>query len=204
MSTQESSAAAWRAEHTRTAVALSLFAGLTLLLYIAGEKTTAILRLEPRAILTMPWRLVTGHWVHLSWQHWLLNMATTGAFVALFPRLQRWPVFLVVAAAGTAAVDAGVLLFHGDIDWYVGFSGVAYAFVSAGAVLHVDGSPRLSLLVLGVLAGKLVRDQVLGTPAATEALVGGSVLAEAHIYGAAGGAAVAWALRARSKPAPLR
>ena len=97
----------------------------------------------------------------------------------------------VVALSAAVAVDVGVVLLHPDVDWYVGLSGIVYGLIAGGAVLELRREPRLATLVLVGLGIKLLVDARYGTPASTEAFVGGSVLAEAHLYGALGGAVAA-------------
>ena len=151
-----------------------------------GEPAILALRLESESVWLEPWRLLTGHWVHLTWHHWLLNMASLGLFISLFPLLLR-PVYLLGLGLGASlGVDVGLLWLHPDVAWYVGLSGVLYGLLAGAAVIAWRRDPWLSAIVLVLLGLKLVTDQWVGTPWVTEQLVGGRVIAAAHSYGAAG------------------
>ncbi len=178
--------------------------GVTLALQAGGIAVVQSLRLQASTVFSEPWRLLTGHWVHLTWSHGLLNVATLAVFVALFPDLRRPWIFAGLMLGSVVGVDIGVLVGHPDVDWYVGFSGVLYGLLAGAIVLEGPRRPGWSALFAIGLSLKLARDLWLGTPATTEALVGGSVLAPAHVYGSIGGvvAAVLWRLIKRTS-APL-
>lgn len=174
-----------RSPRLRPGLVPGLVVALIVLLQLLGPPLEA-LRLERHLALEQPWRLLTGQLVHLSWGHAALNAGSLLLFSAFSTRLGGRE-GVVVLLVGAFAVALGVLLRHPEVDWYVGFSGVAYAVVVAAAWFERRADPRVSVLLTVGLTAKLSADVVFGASAATEALVGGSVLSEAHLYGVLGG-----------------
>ncbi|HET9447441.1 MAG TPA: rhomboid family intramembrane serine protease, partial [Steroidobacteraceae bacterium] len=66
---------------------VGLLAVALVLLGLAGDPGRLLLRYERLAVLHGEyWRLITGHFVHGSTQHLLLNAVGLGLVAALFPR----------------------------------------------------------------------------------------------------------------------
>ncbi len=175
-----------------------VLAAITMLLQLGGEPTIEAFRLEAAAVAGEPWRLVTGHWVHLTWSHWGLNLVTLAVFAGLLEPLGRARAFVALLGGATVGVDLGILVRHPEADWYVGLSGALYGMIAGAAIL--ERRPQRAAAVMIGLAVKLLSDHALGTSSLTEAWVGGPVLAEAHVYGVIGGAAtatliLAWSVR---------
>ncbi|MEL6190372.1 MAG: rhombosortase, partial [Myxococcota bacterium] len=147
------------------------------------------LRLEPVLALTQPWRLFTAHAVHLTTSHAILNLTTFLGFAIALPALRKPASLVLLLVVAALSVDAGVLLRHRDLGWYVGFSGVLYGVAAGGAVLAAQARKPTGALILAGLVVKLAFDELHGTPSSTEALVGGKVLSESHLYGVLGGVA---------------
>lgn len=135
------------------------------------------------------WRLLTGNLVHLGWVHLARNIA--GLFLiwglltqSLSPRSRLW----ILCASG-AAVGLGLLFFSPMIEWYVGISGALFGLFCAGALTQLQARPvRAGALLLGMAA-------IIGWTMCAGALpgetkgLGGSIVPQAHLYGALGGAA---------------
>jgi hypothetical protein len=66
----------------------------------------------------------------------------------------------------------------------VGLSGVLHGLFVAGALASLLAGFRAELLLLGLLAVKLVWEHFQGALPGSESLAGGTVLIEAHLYGA--------------------
>lgn len=163
--------------------ALSLLMVVLEIVDLAGP-----LRYEREAILAgQYWRFMTGHLVHLGWAHLLLNLAGFALVWLLFGPLLRAAAWLTAAAASAAAVSAGLLWLAPHLAWYVGFSGVLHGLFVAGTVAAWQAGDRGALLLLAAVAAKLAWEQWQGAAAGTAALVGGAVVIDAHLYGAAGG-----------------
>jgi rhomboid family GlyGly-CTERM serine protease len=137
------------------------------------------------------WRLITGHLVHLGPSHMAMNVVATGVLALIFSRLIGWRDWLLYLLGAALAIDAGLYLFHPSIGWYVGLSGVLHGIWAGGSVRawRANDGAAVGLTVLIVI--KLAYEAWVGPIAATGAMTGGAVVTEAHLFGAAGGAAVA-------------
>ena len=134
------------------------------------------------------WRLVTGHLVHLGWWHLALNLVGLGLMWALFAAQYSWRQWLLIVAVSMAAIDAGLYLFSPELQWYVGLSGVLHGVMAAGVVGYWRRGDPQAWLVTVFLVGKLGWEQWVGPLASSEAVAGGAVIVDAHLYGAVGAA----------------
>ena len=132
------------------------------------------------------WRMVSCHFKHFGWSHWLLNCIGLGFILMLFDSLPfaQWIWAFLCSAL---AVSFGLLWLDPQVAWYIGFSGVLHGFLMFGAILSFRLQPVISSLVLVVVAGKLTYEQLVGADMELENFIGGSVLVNAHLYGGVGG-----------------
>lgn len=134
------------------------------------------------------WLLFSGHFAHLNWSHWGLNMAGL-AIVAFFfsthARVWQW---LVVIALSAGFVGLGLYWLNPDVVRYVGLSGVLHGMFIFGAVREIRLYPASGYALLALLVGKLAWEFFNGALPGSEALVVGRVVTDAHLYGAVGGA----------------
>lgn len=165
---------------------LGLLCGGSVLLALGGDPVRFALRYERHPVLEGElWRLVTGHLVHGTPAHLLLNMAGVGLMGALFPRDYSLGQWLIVLLASLAAIDLGFVLFEPQLQWYVGLSGVLHGALAAGAVAWWRHESRgLALALSVVLLGKLVWEQWHGALPLSGDM---PVIVDAHLYGAIGG-----------------
>lgn len=183
---------------------VGLIAAALVLLSLGGESWREALRYERIAVLRGEyWRLITGHLVHGSTQHLVLNVLGLGVIAALFPRefsLRGW---LVVAALSMAVIDLGFVLWEPQLEWYVGLSGVLHGVLAAGAIAWWrHESKGFALALTAILIAKLAWEQWRGALPLSGDM---PVIVDAHLYGAVGGAlaaAVLWALRRGWSPRP--
>lgn len=164
---------------------------LTALLVSLGQPSLREpLRYERVAILEGEyWRLLSGHFVHGTFQHLLLNIGGLFVIAALFARAYSLCGWVWVLLLSVAAIDAGFVLYEPQLEWYVGFSGVLHGAIAAGAIAWWKTESRLFAWGLSLfLIGKLVWEQYHGAlPLAGEL----PVVVDAHLYGALGGAVAA-------------
>ena len=174
----------------------SFWTSLTIVVVILaafGDSGRELLRYQPDMFVQGEyWRIITAHFVHLSWMHTLFNIAGTAIFSLLFARqlsVLQWWLILVFCAPITSVL---IYYFNPDLNWYVGFSGIMHSILIAGGILELrkaEGNDRrLALLVLGVLTAKLLQEQFWGgMETTTEGIIGGKVFVDAHFYGAISG-----------------
>jgi rhomboid family GlyGly-CTERM serine protease len=173
----------------RRGVALLLACLLLLLLALSGEGGRALLRYERSALADGEWwRLLSAHVVHLDLRHALLNIVGLALVWALFARDYSPKAWLAIVLGTMAAIDAGLWLGDSTVQWYVGSSGVLHGALAAGILAHVRKGERGGWLLAGLLAAKLLYEQAVG---ALPFSGSDPVVVDAHLYGVAGGAAVA-------------
>lgn len=158
-----------------------------MLIAVGGEPLRLLLRYERTALLAGEyWRLVTGHLVHSSPAHLVLNVAGLGLIAGLFPRdysLRQW---LFIAALSTVAIDVGFVFYEPQLEWYVGLSGVLHGALAAGAVAWWRHESRpLAALLSAIFVAKLAWEQTHGALPFSGDM---AVIVDAHLYGALGGA----------------
>src|SRR4051812_3383792 len=84
---------------------LGLVCAIVVLLSLSGERATAMFRYEREAVLNgQYWRLLTGHLVHGSVRHLLLNLAGLGLIAMLFARDFRPAHWLLIWVISTTAI----------------------------------------------------------------------------------------------------
>lgn len=137
------------------------------------------------------WRLISGHFLHLSWAHWAMNIAALWVMMSLWG--QRLPAYHIQIIYWGCVVGTGLSLlwWSPQLSWYVGFSGVLHGLLVGLLLLHwhrVGWSVEIVLLV-GVWA-KIGWEQALGPLPGSESLAGGPVIVDAHFFGALWGGAL--------------
>ncbi|MFL6619371.1 MAG: rhombosortase [Povalibacter sp.] len=178
----------------QTGWVLGLFAGVSVLLALGGESVRLALRYEKSAVWNGEyWRLLTGHLVHASAAHLLLNVIGGGLIAGLFPREYSVRAWLFILLASVVAIDLGFVLFEPQLQWYVGLSGVLHGALAAGAIAWWQHETRaLASALTLVLVGKLCWEQWQGALPLSGDM---PVIVDAHLYGAVGGlfaGAVLW------------
>lgn len=177
-----------RAEVVAIAIAL------VMLLLQALPSALSALEYRHDALAAQPWRLLTGHFVHVNWQHAVINAAALWIVARLFaPDLsvtRQW-IALIVAAL---AISVGLALIYPSITWYRGLSGALHGVYFAGSMVWLlKARPRRfkQLWLPAVLfAGgwiKVVLEQPGGATTPYEEWLGAGVVPQAHLIGAACG-----------------
>ena len=78
------------------------------------------------------WRLLSGHVIHLGFEHALLDVAGLVLMWALFARDYSIRAWLLIVTLSVIGVDAGLWLLSSTTQWYVGSSGVLHGVLAAG------------------------------------------------------------------------
>lgn len=165
---------------------LGLLAATLVLLWFAGESWRQLLRYERGGVLSgQYWRLITGHLVHGSVQHLLLNAVGLGLVASLFPREFSLGGWLVILLSSAAVIDIGFVFWEPQLQWYVGLSGILHGALAAGAIGWWRHESRaLALALTAILTGKLAWEQWHGALPFSGDM---PVVVDAHLYGALGG-----------------
>jgi len=137
------------------------------------------------------WRIITGHFAHLSNSHLLLNLAGLVLSWLLVGRNYSSGQWLVVFLISISSISLGFWFLDKDMLWYVGLSGVLHGLMLAGAAQGLKSLPTESVVICALVIGKLIYEQLFGPLPGSESSSGGSVVVNAHLYGATGGAIAA-------------
>jgi len=177
-----------RVTQPATALALAIVLLCCALQYFGLDQT---LRFDRDAIANGQfWLLLTGNFVHLGLNHLLMNMAGLLLIVALvwshFNVLQ----WLLITVFCSLVVGVGLYLLDKEVFWYVGFSGTLHGLIIAGTLADFRHYPKSAGILLFLIVGKLVSEQLSGALPGSESVAGGSVVVNAHLYGAIGGAVI--------------
>ena len=143
------------------------------------------------------WRLLTGHVIHLGYEHAVLDVAGLALLWALFARDYSARGWLLIIGMSILGIDAGLWLLSSTTQWYVGSSGVLHGVLAAGTCAHLRRREPDGWILALLLIGKLLYEQTLGALPLTS---GGAVIVDAHLYGATAGAVAALLLRGFAKP----
>lgn len=171
----------------RHALPLS-FALVALIVAAGGAHADEWLRYERSHILNGEiWRLFSAHFVHLGWSHLLMNLAALALIWILFGRMLSQSAWILISLASMLGVGLGLLLFSPSIGWYVGLSGMLHGLFAAGVMVSLRAGNCLEIMLLLLLLGKLVWEQIYGPLPGTAEFAGGDVVTDAHLYGAVSG-----------------
>jgi len=179
---------------------LALLAACLLLLLptVGGEGGRQLLRYDRRGLAAGQWwRLLSAHLVHLDVRHAVLNIAGLALMWALFARDYSAKAWLAIVLTAMAAIDAGLWLGDSTVLWYVGSSGALHGVMAAGTLARLRRGEREGWVLAAALAAKLAYEHWVG---ALPFSGGDSVVVDAHLYGALGGAAAAVFLEPRTEP----
>jgi rhomboid family GlyGly-CTERM serine protease len=150
-----------------------------------------------------PWRLLSGHLVHLSLIHALLNGVVLLLLGRLFePRLRAGELWLVLGGA-PILISLVFWIAMPELVWYRGLSGVLHALYFAGCVLWLsEASHRARWLPLAALAAgalKVLLEQPWDASFPFKEWLGAPVVPQAHLIGALIGVAAGLWFRSRRR-----
>ena len=152
------------------------------------------------------WRLLSCHLVHLNHWHMLLNLG--GFLLCCYFFVDIYTRRLFFAWLLLSAPVVGVL-FHvvdGLEGRYAGLSGLLHGWLVIGLLAGWRTHPWLHSLVLALITGRIIWEQLPGYDVDYMAhVIDGSVYVNAHLYGALVGAVIGvLALIIRSRATPDR
>lgn len=167
---------------------LGLTLGMTALA-LASSATTPLLRFDRDALQAGEyWRLLTGHLVHLGGSHLTLNLAGLALIWGLIGAYLSTSAWLVTMTGSALGISLGLLLFDPELRWYVGLSGVLHTMLVSGALVMLRSSRhagrREGYALLALVWLKVIWEQLAGPLPGSEAGAGGTVIVNAHFYGA--------------------
>lgn len=158
-----------------------------------------------RALLfSQPWRLITGHFTHLSLLHAMVNCIGLILLTRLFSeRMRAWEQWAVLLGAPLGISLVFWITMPGLI-WYRGLSGDLHALFFAGCVVWIKtSSGRNRWLPIAAIASGAIK-VLLEQPWSRESFpwvswLGAPVVPQAHLIGALLGSASGFWLATRRK-----
>lgn len=155
------------------------------LIALIGSDLAQWLRYDRVAILNGEyWRVVSGHFVHLSWSHLGMNVAGLLLVWFIFGGHLPWGRWIIILLAGALGVSALLLYFNPQLRWYVGLSGILHTLFIAGCLADLKFGRWDTWILLILVILKLGYEQLMGPLPGSESTAGGNVIVDAHLYGA--------------------
>ncbi|MEN7341881.1 MAG: rhombosortase [Pseudomonadota bacterium] len=173
----------------------------------AGDSVADALAYQRQALgQAQWWRILTGHIVHLNGVHTAMNVLAAGLLVMIFRDAVSPVEWLVAFFLVAVSVSLALYVLHPGLTRYVGASGVIHGLAAFSAIRALPTMRFESCVLLIGMMLKLGSESLRGAAASTEALIGGRVITEAHLYGAFSGVVIGlcWAIflrRRASRPA---
>ena len=167
----------------------AIFIGISITIMLSGESGQELLRYDRVWIgQGEAWRLVSGHFAHLSWSHLALN--STGLLLVWYLVGDAYSVrdWTLVVLLTVATIDIAFWFLNPELYWYVGMSGFLHGVLVAGIITRLRSMDVETGVLLLLLAAKIGYEQLNGPVPGSETTSGGPVVVDAHLYGALGGA----------------
>ena len=143
-----------------------------------------------------PWRLLTGHFVHLSLLHAMLNGVALLLLGRLFAERLRPSEFWTVLGIAPILISLVFWAAMPELMWYRGLSGSLHALYFAGCITWLRTSTgRARWLPAAAIVGgtlKVLLEQPWDASFPFHAWLGAAVVPQAHLVGAVIGAALGW------------
>ena len=157
---------------------------LLIILQGLGESSITLLRYENSMAQTGEWwRLLSGNFVHLGWAHLVMNLAALWILVFIFQQVVK-PIILLACLPLGLGISLGMLMFTPDVTWSVGLSGMLHGFVVMGALVLYRSRPVFASILLICVTLKILWEQFFADAYTMEAMIGGKVIYDGHLYGA--------------------
>lgn len=142
------------------------------------------------------WRLLSGHLLHVSVWHGLVNILGLAILWWIFRRDFRWHEWAFIALISLASVNIGLWSWT-TLEWYAGASGWLHGVAAAGVLLLLRQGERWGWWLAGVGLLKIAAEfwwpaEISGTTV--------PVAAPAHFFGVLGGITAGCLLALVSKP----
>lgn len=154
-------------------------------------------------LLSQPWRLITGHFTHLSLLHAMVNSVALILLARLFADRMRASEQWAVLLGASLLISLVFWIAMPGLIWYRGLSGDLHALYFAGCVLWLySSSGRDRWLPIAALAGgtaKVLLEQPWSETFPWASWLGAPVVPQAHLIGALLGSAAGLWLAARRK-----
>ncbi len=129
------------------------------------------------------WRILTAHWVHVNWIHFLLNAAGLLLCVSITTpqwTILRWFVYQLILSLGISLLFS---LLNPELGWYVGYSGILYGIFMLAAFDLYLRDKIIAVLLAAAIVIKITIEQSGELNLTTSDIIGTPVVVDAHLYG---------------------
>ncbi len=134
------------------------------------------------------WRVLSCHWVHLSWSHAMGNAAGVLILAYVLGKDVSCRYWLLMIGWCSVIVGVGLWLMAVDLRQYVGLSGVLHGALLIAPFASSAYSQKTALVFGLVIVTKVVWEQTgLYNDMALYDVIGGRVENRAHLWGAVAG-----------------
>jgi rhomboid family GlyGly-CTERM serine protease len=165
-----------------------------LMLVLQALPSVDVLEYQNTASTHEAWRWLTAHFIHVNWQHALINAVALWVVARLFAPDLSPSRQLSTLVAAALAISVCLALLYPSIAWYRGLSGALHGLFFAGATIWlIKARPRRfrqlwlpSALFFGGWI-KVVLEQPGGATTPYAEWLGAGVVPQAHLVGAACG-----------------
>ena len=186
-------------------LSLNVNLSLVILVVLAAELLSFGDALEYRRAVafTEPWRLLTAHFVHLSFVHALLNGVALLLLGRLFGERLKPVEFWMILLGAPVAISLVFWLLLPELQWYRGLSDVLHSIYFAGCVVWIattSGRARwlpIAALLVGTL--KVLVEQPWDSSFPVHPMLRVAVVPQAHLIGAIIGVAAGLVFRQSRK-----
>jgi rhomboid family GlyGly-CTERM serine protease len=164
---------------------------ISLLLAIIGPASGDLLAYNRTEIAQgQIWRIITGHFLHTNFIHFLLNMAGLLLLWALHGQYYKSKQYLTIICLLCVGTSTGLYFFSPNLHWYVGLSGVLHGLFILGAYFDIRAHLKTGwILLLGVWV-KILHEQIYGASEDVAKLIDANVAIDAHLFGTLSGSFV--------------
>lgn len=132
---------------------------------------------------TQPWRWWTGHWVHVGWIHYLLNVLVFACLPFLFPNIKKISLIILLLLL-PPLLSFSFYLIYPHIFAYAGLSGILHGLFIFCAIVSLKNKAdrHFSALIIVIVLAKIIWEYYFGS-LQTAQLIGSPVLTQAHLLG---------------------
>ncbi len=157
---------------------------IVIVLWLMGESASNIFIYHRSGIAEgQIWRLFTGHLIHSNLWHLLLNLASLMMIGWLFSEHLTCKIWVIVFSLSALMISFAYYFTAPQFEYYVGLSAILYAVIIIGALLDIKHQPMIAGLILLVVTGRVIWQQLYGTADELEQLIEQRVAVESHLFG---------------------
>ena len=136
------------------------------------------------------WRMLTAHFLHTNITHLLLNITGLTLLWALHGHYFKMSCYISQFFVLCLGTSIGLYFFAGQMQWYVGLSGVLHGLFIIGAYLDIQNQFKTGWIMLSGVWLKVVHEQIYGASEEVAKLIAAHVAIDAHLFGTVTGSII--------------